>query len=88
MQADTIIDDIETNIADIDIMGAEAKRVDDSKSVQMVNPLVEIDDSIDPYEEMDMMFQMKLASLHNASDFCQLLDIGCEGTFDTVDVTV
>ena len=47
----------------------------------IVNPHVEIDDEIDPYEEMDMMFQKRLSNLHNASQFCEMLDIGCEGQF-------
>ena len=70
---------IQADIADVDIMDMETKRVDDSMVKPIVNTDVVIDDEIDPYEELDMMFQMKLAGLHNASEFCQMLDISCEG---------
>ena len=83
MQADIVNTDIETNIADVDIMDMETKRVGDSMTNPIVNTKVEIDDGIDPYEELDMMFQMKLAGLHNASEFCQMLDIDCEGQLFT-----
>lgn len=79
-QTDTEQGNADTGSVKSDELDEGTKRAGDIVDIPIVHEPVQVNMEImDPYAELDMLMQTKMASIKNASQFCELLDIGCEG---------